>query len=124
MGAWQPASIEDIDRFLIRSIEVMGPEQRRLFDLARIPPQKWALPPWGDEGGGFWVVATIGHWALWYNDIEEGFNLSTFSSRGLLDEYTCDHLELFHWMNRLASFVAGGTDFPGVRLGTPQPLES
>jgi len=36
---------------------------------------------------GFWVVAVIGNKALWYNHIEQGFNVSPFSSYGCVDKY-------------------------------------
>ena len=39
------------------------------------------------EGVSFWVVAVLGETALWYNDVEEGFNLSPFKSRGEISEY-------------------------------------
>ena len=62
-------------------------EERRIFDLVRMAPEKWALPPWGDDGGGFWVVGVLGRYAIWYNDIEEGFNVSEFPQWGQLGEY-------------------------------------
>lgn len=36
---------------------------------------------------GFWVVAVMGNKALWYNHVEQGFNVSLFSSYGCIDNY-------------------------------------
>jgi hypothetical protein len=49
----------------------------------RIEPELWK----GAEYDDFWVVAIRGDHAIWFNDIEGGFNTSAFSERGRLDEY-------------------------------------
>ena len=36
---------------------------------------------------GFWVIAVIGNKVLWYNHLEQGFNISHFSSFGCIDKY-------------------------------------
>ncbi|OUS05904.1 hypothetical protein A9Q81_03945 [Gammaproteobacteria bacterium 42_54_T18] len=36
---------------------------------------------------GFWVVAVIGSKVLWYNHVEQGFNVSPFSTCGCIDKY-------------------------------------
>jgi len=41
----------------------------------------------GSRGAGFWVVGVLEKTVLWYNDIEEGFNLSSFKSWGKISEY-------------------------------------
>lgn len=56
----------------------------------RIEPEKWRCSPWGDAGGGFWVVALQDDSVVWYNDIEDGFNVSKFTTRGVIDEYLCN----------------------------------
>ena len=71
-------------------------EQTYFWESIKIDPVKWDLHPWGDEGGGFWVVAIMGNTVLWYNDIEDGFNRSKYSTFGLIDEYWCNQDEL-HW---------------------------
>lgn len=55
---------------------------------------------------------------LWFNDIEEGFNVSRFEEAGLIpdDEYWCNQDELHRALRNLRD---GG----GVRLGSPKPIE-
>lgn len=90
--------------------------------------------PYGDLGGGFWVVAIIGRFVAWFNDIEDGFNVSRYSKYGVIGEYWCNQDELEWAMQRvLHSFNSrkavcrarffktrtGRTNSRSVRSGTP-----
>jgi hypothetical protein len=98
---WDPILLEELNDLIAKSVSQMDRPVRDLWDLVRLDlPVKWQLPPWGDEGGGFWVVAIFGQQAVWYNDIEDGFNVSRYSTCGLLDEYWCSHDELHHALYR------------------------
>ena len=68
----------------------MDPPTRLFWDLIKIPPVKWQLSPWGDEGGGFWVVALAGRNCVYFNDIEEGFNRSQYEEFGRIRDYWCN----------------------------------
>ena len=72
----------------------MEPPVLAFWKSLRIRPAKWNLSPWGDMGGGFWVVAVIGDRCFWYNDIEAGFNISRYEEAGRILEYTCNQTEL------------------------------
>ena len=100
--SWTPLTEADL-RFLIEAalVEMTSP-QRALWNLIAVQPQKWKQNPWGDEGGGLWVVALVGERCLYYNDIEDGFNWSRFSVYGTIDEYGCNQSELHHVMAALA----------------------
>jgi len=67
----------------------------------RIEPTKWQCPPWGDEGGGFWVVAIRNGMVTWYNDIEEGFNESRFVKEGTISEYGCNQDDFSQYLQKL-----------------------
>jgi hypothetical protein len=54
----------------------------------------WRCSPWGDEVGGFWVVAVRGDTVIWFNDIEGGFNISRFHTPGIIDEYSCNQSDI------------------------------
>lgn len=118
---WQPMS-EDGLLWLIAAAEaVMRPEVLAFWERVRVRPAKWALPPWGDAGGGFWVVAVVGEECVWYNDIEDGFNVSRFGAFGRIADYRCSQSELRH---RIAGyfdhFMQGilGPEFRTDRSGT------
>ena len=57
-------------------------------------PGKVELVTLGDECGGFWVVAVTGQECVYFNDIEDGFNISQYRVFGHIDNYYCDQIEL------------------------------
>lgn len=59
----------------------------QFWNYIRIEPEKWQEQSMGTEGGGFWVVAIIGKTVIYYNDIEEGYNRSSFKKYGEIDNY-------------------------------------
>jgi len=64
----------------------------------------------------------FGCWAVWYNDIEDGFNVSSYSAWGVLGSYTCDQLELQHWLHRFSAHILSGDSFPEEGLGPPRAV--
>ena len=89
---WHPISLPDLESTVSRELRDCSAEQRAFFARTSVAPAKWHLHPWGDEGGGFWAVAVHQHRVLWYNDIEDGFNVSRFILPGEIprDEYGCN----------------------------------
>ena len=63
---------------------------RAAWGRIRLEPERWRCSPWGDDDGGFRAVALDGDQVLWFNEIEEGFNWSPWSSRGTIGEYGCN----------------------------------
>jgi hypothetical protein len=121
--SWQPISESEIWDLINDSLERMNLEQKRLWDLIQIVPEKWSQQPWGKGGGGFWVVGIIGRNVIWYNDIEDGFNRSTFKTFGEIDEYWCNQDQLELTVQFLINEMRDGYDSSG-KCGPPQPLDS
>jgi hypothetical protein len=88
--------------------ERMSLPQRQLWQAIRIDPVKWRQRHAGWEGQAFWVVGIFGRRAIWYNDIEEGFNLSDWSTHGHLDEYWCNQHQLDWTVQNLMNEITGG----------------
>ncbi|HET7584960.1 MAG TPA: hypothetical protein VFK13_08635 [Gemmatimonadaceae bacterium] len=112
---FEPMTRAELEARIASELPHCTPDDRALYARAAIAPAKWQLSPWGDAGGGFWVIAVHEDRVLWYNDVEDGFNVSCFSRRGDVGEYWCNQDELRHALPRLAGEL-------GVRLGPPQPL--
>jgi hypothetical protein len=91
---WQPISEEKIWEDINYSWKRMSLNQRNIWEVIRIDPEKWKQDPWGNGGNGFWVVAIIGKTVIWYNDIEEGYNRSSYSNYGEISEYWCNQDQL------------------------------
>ena len=113
--SWRPIAEAELRDLLVRELAECADAQREFFARVRIDPAKWAQSPWGDLGGGFWAVAVHESRVLWFNDIEDGFNVSSFTEHGRLpdDEYWCNDDPL-----RFALPLLEGST--GTRLGPPQ----
>ena len=81
------------------------------WERIKIEPQKWKLSPWGDEGGGFWVIALIGKQCVYFNDIEDGFNISQWSTLLSIDSYYCNQAELIICIRSLYQSFIGEIGF-------------
>lgn len=115
---WTPIPLDDLQRLIDEQLSDCSDEERALFAAKSLSPTKWAQHPWGNEGGGFWVVAVFANRVLWYNDIEGGFNVSRFAEPGRIpdDEYWCNQECLSSGLERLAGRDRGG-------FGPPQSNE-
>ena len=104
MSEWKAIKKEEIDKILLNArflLEGIPKDFWRLIKLKE--PEKWVQNPYGDEGGGFWVVAVFGYRCIYFNDIEEGFNISSFKEWGKIDEYNCEQTELVHLIKEIVS---------------------
>lgn len=91
---WRPISDDALLSLIATAEGAMEPLVLAFWERIRIRPAKWALPPWGDQGNGFWVVAVVGEECVWYNDIEDGFNVSRYEAVGRIADYWCNQSEL------------------------------
>ena len=87
----------------------MTPEQLRLWECISIIPIKWVQRPYGDLVGGFWVVAILGRFVVWFNDIEDGFSISEYSAYGEITAYGASQDALEVTVQHLVNIVANGT---------------
>jgi hypothetical protein len=117
---WIPISEMKLSSLIANGEYAMTPPARALWNLLRIKPVKWQLPPWGDVGGGFWIVGIFGQQVIWFNDIEDGFNVSHYEVPGVIGEYWCNQDELNHTMYALLRLIEAG-ELP-TKLGPPQPI--
>ena len=98
----------------------MNPPQARLWEAVRVSPHKWKEKSYGKLGDGFWVVAIVGATVIWYNDIEEGFNRSRYTSFGTIDEYWCNQDELELTLQYVLNLIETGQE-TGPRRSPPIP---
>jgi hypothetical protein len=91
---WTPISLGELEEHISRGELELQEELLNFWNLIKIAPQKWQEKEYGTEGGGFWVVAIFGNEVIYYNDIEEGFNISRYETYGEIQEYWCNQSEL------------------------------
>ena len=104
MSDWKPISLSDLNKEIENGVKLMSQDQLELWRKVSIKPEKWIEEEFGKEGGGFWVVAIYGNHVVWYNDIEEGFNISTYSTYGKIEEYWAEQDELQWTINKLKRY--------------------
>ena len=118
---WAPLSEDGLRQAIADACDRMNPRQRWLWQAIAINPTKWSQSPFGNDGGGFWAVGIIGRVVVWYNDIEEGFERSRYTSHGSIAEYTCSQFELEHVVEQLLSLIETG-QLTGNVCGAPEPI--
>lgn len=96
-------------------------KESEIWEIIKVPPQKWSQESFGKEGGGFWVVAIIGSSIIWYNDIEDGFNRSSYSVLGKINEYFCNQDDLEWQIQNVINQMRDGYDSAGYCCA-PKPI--
>lgn len=113
MTEWTPISIEEIyDKIHNLEKDSYG-ELFNFWQLIKIDPTKWIEKQFGEEGGGFWAVAVCGTKVIWFNDIEDGFNISDYKTYGQIEVYNCNQDELSLAVSRLLDLIKFGGDLIG-----------
>jgi hypothetical protein len=103
MSLWEPISLNELQKEIEASVTQLDGSALGLWNLVKLlTPVKWKQEPYGNKGSGFWVVATYSNNCIYFNDIEDGFNMSPFSTWGHIDQYSCNQDKLEHVMSRLA----------------------
>ena len=115
--SWEPISLSELKSLVNRELAECSEELQVVFAQTRITPVKWRQSPWGDLGSGFWAVAVKDDRVLWYNDIEEGFNVSSFVTQGEIpqNQYWCNQ-DCLRWA------LPGLESLPHDALGPPMAL--
>jgi len=122
MVEWEPICETDLRTRIEQAETRMTAAQRRLWNCIRIRVAKWQQHPFGDQGNGFWVVGLIGQTVIWFNDIEDGFNRSKFTTYGTIDEYWCNQDELEVTVQYVLTALEHGYDLLNlVREWRPEP---
>lgn len=118
---WTPISETAIWDKVIQAELRMNLEQSRLWEAVKITPSKWQQSPWGSDGGGFWVVGLIGNQVIWFNDIEDGFNISQYKNYGQIEDYWCNQDELEWTIQSVLNSIQKG--YPIAKCGPPNAGE-
>jgi hypothetical protein len=118
---WQPISIDELNLEIQKSLNLLNKELLNLWELIRVEPIKWQESVFGIEGNGFWAVALFGNNVLWYNDIEDGFNISPYQQYGFIAEYHANQCTLDLVLKRIKLCITDSHPFLYTR-GAPQNL--
>lgn len=114
---WTPISEAQLWDKILQAELRMDAVQSRLWEMLKVNPSKWQQSPWGDAGGGFWTVGLMGEHVVWFNDIEDGFNISKYKTHGRIEDYWCNQDELEEAVQSLLNALEHGYSF--VRASPP-----
>ena len=93
MDDWQPATIEEVKEIVVRDLKDCDAEQLAAFDKYRVEPFSAPLVRYGQLESVV-VVARNDDRVIYYEDVEEGFNISPISTDGRVLEHWCNQDEL------------------------------
>ena len=85
MDNWIAFPKKDLMQELFLAELDMDNDTLQKWNKIKIPPQIWACKDVIEEN--FWVIAKHKPYIIWYNDIEEGFNISTYLKEGEILSY-------------------------------------
>jgi site-specific DNA-adenine methylase len=118
---WTPITIEEIYDMIHATERDLNGELLNFWELIKIYPEKWNEETYGKEGNGFWVVGLIGRRVIYFNDIEEGFNISDYKTYGTIDNYFCNQDKLVWAIQELYDLIKSGGHVQG-QAGPPIKL--
>ena len=93
MGSWQPISASELSELISRQLRDCEPHLRRLFETHRVAPYRAPFAKQGTLESVF-VIAKKGQEVLYYEDVEDGFNVSPVSDNGAILEHWCNQDDL------------------------------
>lgn len=86
---WRPATVEEVKKIVQEDLAVCDQEQIAAFERYAIEPYCAPILRYGKEELVV-VVARRGNAAIYWEDVEEGFNLSPLASDGRILEHWCN----------------------------------
>ena len=106
MDTWQPISAEELDALVATQLSECSVEQQQLFEQCRVVPYLAKIERSGAIETVF-VVARRDNIALYYEDVEEGFNISELRPDGSISNPGFEQWELCHALRYLPTHSAG-----------------
>jgi hypothetical protein len=92
---WQPITITALDAILSEQLGGCTPEQRTAFAGYRVPFYAVPIRRLGTVESVF-VVAELPNGLLYFEDVEEGFEISALGADGAIADQGCNQYELCH----------------------------
>jgi len=103
LDTWCPITAEELQSLIDEQLRECTDAEREIFERYRVLLRPTPLERFGKPDSVF-VVARRGNEVMYYEDIEEGFNLSPLTADGRIAQRWCNQDELTHalfrWQNR------------------------
>jgi len=105
MRSWKPIEKSELEVLIQVQLSRCSADQRATYESFSIRLKKYPLVQNGELDSVF-VAALKNGEAMYWNDIEEGWNFSPVSEKGGILEYWCNQDELEHALTRWATSVS------------------
>ena len=99
MNTWRPISKVELEELLKVQLAECLPEQRELFEKYCVPPYKVPIHRL-DGVEEVYVVAKFPFGVLYYEDVEEGFEVDLIGEDGAIPKQGCNQYELKHVLSQ------------------------
>jgi hypothetical protein len=86
---WQPATVEEVKEIVRRDLAECNDEQIQTFESFSIDPFKAVIVRY-EQTERVVVVARRGDEVMYWDDVEEGFNISPVTSDGQILQHFCN----------------------------------
>jgi hypothetical protein len=114
---WKPPSVEEVKKIVERELANCDREQLAIFGRYAIVPYLAPILRYG-EMDSVVVVARKREEVIYWEDVEEGFNVSPIGEGGRILEHWCNQAELRHALN---AWIDGRER--SIKLGPAVPIE-
>ncbi|WP_196889873.1 hypothetical protein [Aureivirga sp. CE67] len=94
MSDFTRITLEELNHLIEEGVLKMNKELLKIWNEISIKPEKWIGYSYIKEGEEFWVVGKFRDKVIWYNDTEEGFNISNYRIEREIGEFGFEQDEL------------------------------
>ncbi len=108
MNEWKPISLEDLSRHIELQEFLITKQEKAFWQFIRIKPEKWVDKSYTHEVVEFFVVGIFGHRVVYYNDIEEGFNVCEFEKYGKFNGGGANQNHFHEYISHRFTFISSG----------------
>ena len=102
MNTWQPITVSELEKLVARQLFVCSPENQEFFKTIRVPFYQVPIHRLGVIEKVF-VVAVLPSGVVYYEDVEDGFEIQELSKDGEILNQGCNQLELSHVLSQIRS---------------------
>ena len=99
MDSWQPITVGELEAIVAKQLRGCSPGQRTAFETYRVAFYPVPLSRFGSIEQAL-VVAELPTGLLYFEDVEEGFEIGILGPDGVLPDQGCSQLELTHALAR------------------------
>lgn len=97
---WMPITKEELEREIEVQCSELSPEEMSYFSSIRVPLESAKIDRRGSIENVY-IVARQEQRIIFYEDVDEGFEIAKLNSQGVIDEYGANQFTIQHVINQL-----------------------